>query len=63
VDYEFSIEIERTFTIKEFMRVLAGERDTLGEFTQQFNYLRNVIVILAVARSRSGIEEVVASGD
>jgi hypothetical protein len=46
----------RTFLVEEFRTVLAGKRDGLGYLTNEFDDLSDMIVVLAVPRSRSRIE-------
>jgi len=55
--------LELTFPIEEFVRILPGKRYRLRNLAQKLNDLRNVIVVLAISRSRGGVEEVVAACD
>ena len=45
------------------MGVLARKGDALGELAEELDDLGDVVVVLAVAGARGGIEEVVAASD
>lgn len=53
----------RTSTIEELRRILARKRDVLRDLAHQLHDLCDVIVVLAVPRTRRGIEEVVTAGN
>lgn len=50
-----------TFPVEKFARVFPAEGYALRYFAHQLNDLRHMIVVFAVSRSRSGIEEIVTA--
>ena len=54
---------DNTFAIEKLAAVLAGEGYALWNFAHEFHDLCNVVVVLAITRARSGVEEVITTCD
>jgi hypothetical protein len=50
---------ELAFAVEDFLRPFAGEAERFGEWAEQFDDLRDVVVVFAVLSAGLGIEEVV----
>ena len=54
---------KRTLAVEEARRVFAGESEGLWEFADQFDYLGDMVFVLAVSRPGGRIEEVIPASE
>jgi hypothetical protein len=57
------MENRRTFAVEELRAVFASKSNSFGYVAHKFYNLCDMVVVFAITRPRSGVEQIIASGN